>query len=67
VVATYLVALLAPPLGLPDWVNQLALSTHYGMPMIGRWDAVGVVASLVIAAGGIALGAWGMSRRDVAR
>ena len=33
--------------------------------MIGEWDMVGVVASLVIAVGGILLGAWGMSRRDV--
>ena len=65
VVATYLVALLAPPLNLPDWVHQLALSTHYGMPMIGRWDAVGVIASVAIAGGGILVGAWGMSRRDV--
>jgi ABC-2 type transport system permease protein len=65
VVATYLLALLAPPLNLPDWVHQLALSTHYGMPMIGRWDAVGVVASLAIAAGGILVGAWGMARRDL--
>jgi putative exporter of polyketide antibiotics len=66
VVATYLLDLVAPPLKLPDWLHQLALSTHYGMPMIGRWDAVGVVASVVIAVGGILLGAWGMSRRDVA-
>ena len=65
VVATYLAALLAPPLKLPDWVHQLALSTHYGMPMIGRWDMVGVVASLVLAFGGVLVGAWGMARRDV--
>lgn len=67
VVATYLLDLLAPPLNLPDPIHQLALTAHFGQPMIGEWDAVGVVASVVIAAGGIALGAWGMSRRDVAR
>jgi ABC-2 type transport system permease protein len=67
VVATYLVGLLAPPLGLPDWVAQLALTTHFGQPMAGHWDAIGVVACVVIAAGGILLGAWGMARRDVAR
>ncbi len=67
VVATYLLSLLAPPLGLPDWVRQLALTSHLGEPMIGRWDPAGVVACLVIAVGGIALGAWGMSRRDVGR
>jgi hypothetical protein len=38
-----------------------------GKPMIGDWDPVGIVACLVIAAGGILLGAWGMRRRDVAR
>jgi ABC-2 type transport system permease protein len=65
VVATYLVNLLAPPLGLPDWVHQLALSTHLGKPMMGQWDPFGIVACVVIAVGGIALGAWGMGRRDV--
>ncbi len=65
VVATYLVDLLAPPLKLPDWVHQLALTAHLGEPMIGHWDVAGVAACLVIAVGGILLGAWGMSRRDV--
>jgi ABC-2 type transport system permease protein len=67
VVVTYLVGLLAPPLGLPDWVHQLALTTHFGQPMAGRWDAVGVVACVAIAVVGILLGAWGVARRDVAR
>ena len=67
VVATYLLDLVAPPLNLPDWLHQLALTAHLGQPMIGQWDVVGVVACLVIAVGGILLGAWGMSRRDVAR
>ena len=67
VVATYLVDLVAPPLKLPDWVHQLALTAHMGQPMIGTWDAAGVVACLVIAIGGVGLGAWGMSRRDVGR
>jgi len=65
VVATYLIDLLAPPLNLPDWVHQLALTAHLGQPMIGRWDLAGVAACVVIAAGGILLGAWGMSRRDI--
>jgi ABC-2 type transport system permease protein len=67
VIVTYLDALLAPALNVPDWVRQLSLIAHFGQPMIGQWDAVGVVACLVIAVGGIALGAWGMTRRDVAR
>ena len=65
VVATYLVDLLAPVLKLPDWLHQLALTAHMGQPMIGHWDPVGIVACVVIAVGGIGLGAWGMSRRDV--
>ncbi len=67
VVATYLVGLVATPLGLPDFVRQLALTTHLGQPMMGNWDAAGMVACLVIAAGGIGIGAWGVSRRDIAR
>jgi ABC-2 type transport system permease protein len=67
VVATYLVGLLAPPLGLPSWVAQMALTTHFGQPMAGQWDAAGVVACVAIAVVGILLGAWGMARRDVAR
>jgi ABC-2 type transport system permease protein len=66
VIATYLVDLLAPALKVPDWVHQLALTAHMGQPMIGQWDLGGVVACVVIAAGGILLGAWGVSRRDLA-
>ncbi len=65
VVATYLVDLLAPPLNLPDWVHQLALTSHLGQPMAGAWDPVGIAACLAIAIGGVLLGAWGMARRDV--
>ena len=67
VVVTYLLDLVVPALNLPDWLHQLALTAHFGRPMMGEWDVVGVVACLVIAIGGIALGAWGMTRRDVAR
>ncbi len=65
VILTFLVSLLAPALQLPDWVYQLALTAHLGQPMIGTWDAGGMVACVVIAIGGILVGAWGMSRRDV--
>ena len=67
VVVTYLIDLLAPPLKLPDWLHQLALTAHLGQPMIGQWDVAGIVACLVIGIGGIALGAWGVMRRDIAR
>ncbi|MFI5225042.1 MAG: hypothetical protein ACHQ3P_00030 [Candidatus Limnocylindrales bacterium] len=65
VVATYVIDLLAPPLHLPDAIHQLALTTHLGQPMIGVWDPVGMIACLVIAAGGLAIGAWGVARRDL--
>jgi ABC-2 type transport system permease protein len=66
VLVTYLIDLVAPPLGLPDWVHQLALTAHLGQPMVGQWDPVGIGACLVIAVGGIAIGAWGVTRRDIA-
>jgi ABC-2 type transport system permease protein len=67
VVATYLVDLLGPPLKAPDWVHQLALTAHFGQPMIGQWDVVGPVACVAIFIGGTILGAWGIRRRDIAR
>jgi ABC-2 type transport system permease protein len=65
VVVTYLLDLVAPPLNLPDWLHQLALTAHMGKPMLGEWDPLGIVACLAIAVVGILLGAWGMARRDV--
>src|SRR3990170_5525252 len=65
VTATFLIDLLAPPLRLPDWFHRLALTANLGQPMVGDWDLVGIAAFLVIAWGGVLLGAWGMSRRDV--
>jgi len=67
VTATFLVDLLAPALKLPDWVHQLALTAHMGRPMVGVWDAGGIVACLVIAIGGLLIGGWGVSRRDIGR
>jgi ABC-2 type transport system permease protein len=67
VVAMYLIDLIAPALQLPDWVHQLALTSHLGQPMVGRWDVVGVVACLAIAIFGLAAGGWGMRRRDISR
>lgn len=65
-IGTFLVDVLAPALNLPDWLHQLALSAHVGQPMVGTWDLNGIVACLVLAVGGLALGAWGFSRRDLA-
>jgi hypothetical protein len=66
VVVTFLIDLLAPALKLPDWVHGLALTSHMGLPMVGSWDWAGIGACLTLAIGGLALSAWGMSRRDVA-
>lgn len=57
--------ILVPALGLPDAARDLALTAHYGLPMLGQWDVVGVVASIVIAVAGLAIGAWGFRRRDL--
>jgi ABC-2 type transport system permease protein len=65
VVATYLLDVLGEALSWPDWTRQLTLTAHMGRPMIGEWDLVGVVACLVLALGGMALGAWGIARRDL--
>jgi ABC-2 type transport system permease protein len=64
-VGTFLVDLLVPILRLPEWLGQLALTTHLGEPMIGAWDGAGMIACLALSLGGLALGSWGMSRRDV--
>jgi ABC-2 type transport system permease protein len=65
VIVTWFIQLLGPLLDLPQFVQELALTTHYGQPMVGRWDSVGIAASLVLALGGIALGTWGFRRRDL--
>lgn len=64
-VITWFVGILGPALGLPDAVRELALTTHYGQPMLGVWDPVGIIASLLLAVGGVAVGAWGFKRRDL--
>jgi ABC-2 type transport system permease protein len=66
-ILTWLLEFLGPALNLPDAVRQLALSSHMGQPMVGVWDPVGIVLCLTLALGGLAVGAWGMQRRDVGR
>ena len=67
VIVTFLLDLIAPALKWPDWIHQLALSSHLGQPMIGVWDWPGMVACVVIALGGVALAGVGIARRDVER
>ncbi len=65
VVGWLLIEIIAPLLELPDWVGDLVLASHYGEPMVGSWDPVGIVAALGIATIGLGLGAWGFARRDL--
>ncbi len=65
VLVTWLVQILGPLFKLPDLIQQLALTNHYGQPFVGVWDLSGVVISIVIAVAGVAIGAWGFQRRDV--
>lgn len=67
VILTFVIDLVAPALDLPDWVHQLALTSHLGQPMVGIWDPAGIVACLVIAAGGLILSGVGLRRRDIGR
>jgi hypothetical protein len=64
-IVTWFLDIIAPAIGLPDVLHQLALTGHYGLPMLGRWDAAGVVASIVLLVGGLLIGAWGFARRDL--
>ena len=64
-IGTWFVDTIVPAFKLPDVVHQLALSAHYGLPMLGRWDGAGLVASAVLAVGGVAVGAWAFRRRDL--
>ena len=65
IVGMLLIDILGPIMELPQWVVDLSLARHYGEPMIGSWDPVGIIASLALAFGGLLIGAWGFSRRDL--
>lgn len=38
-----------------------------GQPMVGLWEWGGIAACLVLAVGGLAIGAFGDNRRDIGR
>jgi ABC-2 type transport system permease protein len=65
VILTWFLEIIGPALRLPDTVRELALTAHYGQPMLGQWDVVGVAASVLLAVAGVAIGAWGFRRRDL--
>jgi hypothetical protein len=48
-------------------VVDLSLNRHLGQPMAGIFEPAGIVAGLVLAVGGLLVGAWGYSRRDIGR
>jgi putative exporter of polyketide antibiotics len=64
-IGTLLLDIIVPALNLPAWVHDLALTAHFGEPMVGNWDPVGIAAAVAIAMGGLVIGAWGFSRRDL--
>ena len=66
-IATFLLDFLVPALELPEGLRRLALSADFGQPMVGAWEWTGVVVSIVVIAGGLAVSGWGMTRRDVRR
>ena len=67
VILTFVIDLVAPAFHAPDWVHQLALTSHLGQPMVGIWDPAGIVACLVLAVGGLVLSGIGLRRRDIGR
>ena len=62
---TWFVQLLGPLFNLPDWVVNLALTNHYGQPMVGVWDWGGIALSAIIAVAGLVVGAYAFDRRDL--
>jgi len=64
-IVTWFFQIVAPALDFPEFVQELALSSHFGEPMLGRWDPVGIVACVALAIGGVLFGMWGLTRRDL--
>jgi ABC-2 type transport system permease protein len=65
VITTWALQLFGGLFNLPEFIQGLALTTHFGQPMVGVWDWTGLAASAVLAVGGILLGTWGFKRRDL--
>jgi ABC-2 type transport system permease protein len=64
-VTWFLLDLLGALLNLPEWVVSLSLNGHLGQPLLGEYDPAGIAASVVLTVGGLVIGAWGWTRRDV--
>jgi ABC-2 type transport system permease protein len=65
VLATWFVQIVGGIMQFPDFVMQLVLTTHFGQTFVGVWDGAGVVASAVLCIGGIAIGSYAFTRRDL--
>jgi ABC-2 type transport system permease protein len=65
VVTAFVLELVGGALDLPGWLLDLSLARHLGQPFIGRLDLLGAAVCVALAAGGLALGAWGLVRRDL--
>jgi ABC-2 type transport system permease protein len=63
----FLWELIGSIVGLSDELLDLALQRHLGQPILGQFDVPGMAACALLAAGGIALCAIGMRRRDIGR
>jgi ABC-2 type transport system permease protein len=64
-IATWFVDTIVPAFKLPDAVHELALTAHYGLPMLGQWDLAGLGVSAALAVAGTIVGAWAFRRRDL--
>jgi ABC-2 type transport system permease protein len=64
-IATWFVDTIVPAFKLPDVVHELALTAHYGLPMLGQWDLAGLGVSAALAVVGTIVGAWAFRRRDL--
>ncbi len=67
VIATFLIDTLGAALKLPDPILQLSIYKHLGQPMAGVFDPVGIAVSVVLVVGGVAVCAFGLTRRDIGR
>ena len=67
VIATLLIDTLGPALKLPDPILDLSIYRHMGHPIAGVFDPVGIGVAVVMVVGGVALCAFGLTRRDIGR
>lgn len=67
VIATFLLDTLGTALDLPDAILDLSLYRHLGQPMAGIFEPFGIVIAAVMALGGLAVCAFGFTRRDIGR